>query len=468
MSRIVPPWTTPARSDETAAEPAAEPPVGRVAGGASSRSRSSARWSCRWSSSRSSPAGASSPARRSTCRRPRRRRQSPRLAGLPRLAIVGADGRLVTMDAMGGALTPARAGRASGSASRPGRRTARGSRSSARPTRTPGSTSSRPASGRPRRRPIRSSSTGARTARRSTCTGRPTADESSFLTTEPRGLALRVAPADASAPGDRRPRPGRRCTGHGQGPDRLLVHSGAGGTDAFFGEIAPDGTAPEPAATADGDFRAPAISADARFRGYGSPATATPEQVVVESRRSDAIRHASACTGRSALDFGPVGTDLAFIAAERGRHPRSALPLGPLRLIDAASGAVRTLLPDSVVAFFWSPDGSTIAGAPARVARQRPGRRHRPDRPGEHHRRARAVVAASTAARATAAGTALRIVFVTAGSGAIVSQRTVRLSDAFIQQVLPYFDQYALSHRLWSPDGAASCSRSSRTTAPST
>ena len=38
-------------------------------------------------------------------------------------------------------------------------------------------------------------------------------------------------------------------------------------------------------------------------------------------------------------------------------------------------------------------------------------------------------------------------------SGNIVSQRAVQVGDVFAQQVLPYFDQYALSHRIWSPDG---------------
>ena len=31
----------------------------------------------------------------------------------------------------------------------------------------------------------------------------------------------------------------------------------------------------------------------------------------------------------------------------------------------------------------------------------------------------------------------------------------MRVSDLFVNQVLPFFDQYALSHRFWSPDGAA-------------
>jgi hypothetical protein len=40
-------------------------------------------------------------------------------------------------------------------------------------------------------------------------------------------------------------------------------------------------------------------------------------------------------------------------------------------------------------------------------------------------------------------------------SGAIRSNWTFPVSDVFVNQVLPFFDQYALSHNLWSPDGAS-------------
>ena len=33
--------------------------------------------------------------------------------------------------------------------------------------------------------------------------------------------------------------------------------------------------------------------------------------------------------------------------------------------------------------------------------------------------------------------------------------RPVRLSDLFVRQLLPFFDQYALSHSLWSPEADA-------------
>ena len=49
----------------------------------------------------------------------------------------------------------------------------------------------------------------------------------------------------------------------------------------------------------------------------------------------------------------------------------------------------------------------------------------------------------------------VRLSFVDVETGAIRSHWTFALSDVFVDQVLPYFDQYALSHRVWSPDGAS-------------
>ncbi|HEY8635642.1 MAG TPA: hypothetical protein VIL81_00120 [Candidatus Limnocylindrales bacterium] len=34
-------------------------------------------------------------------------------------------------------------------------------------------------------------------------------------------------------------------------------------------------------------------------------------------------------------------------------------------------------------------------------------------------------------------------------------ERPVQLTDLFVSQLLPFFDQYALSHRIWSPDSAS-------------
>jgi TolB protein len=270
-----------------------------------------------------------------------------------------------------------------------------------------------------------------------------------FLTTEPTGLALRIAPVDASTPAAQI-QSGSPLYWTWAAPDRLLVHSGVEGGDGFFGTIGLDGAALERSAATPGSFRVPAVTADGRFRAFTSPGS--PEQVVVEST-DGATRHATTVFGTTALDFGSAGDELAFIAPSAADQAQ-ALPVGPLRLLDAASGAVRTLLAGSIVGFFWSPDGATLA------ALQLP-------QPGDDNVASDGGIVLARAddpptsrmtpvgAAAALPGIPIRLVFVTAGSGVIRSQKTVQVSDAFVQQLLPYFDQYALSHHLWSPDGAS-------------
>jgi TolB protein len=47
------------------------------------------------------------------------------------------------------------------------------------------------------------------------------------------------------------------------------------------------------------------------------------------------------------------------------------------------------------------------------------------------------------------------LVFIDVAKGEIRSQPLVRPSQVFINQLLTYFDQYALSHRLWAPDSSS-------------
>jgi TolB protein len=67
----------------------------------------------------------------------------------------------------------------------------------------------------------------------------------------------------------------------------------------------------------------------------------------------------------------------------------------------------------------------------------------------------RALPPGPVARAAAGEGSTLRLLIVSPDDGAIRLDRPVRLSDTFVSQLLPYFDQYALSHRLWSPDGSA-------------
>jgi TolB protein len=268
-----------------------------------------------------------------------------------------------------------------------------------------------------------------------------------FLTSEPDGLAVRVAAADASAPAS--------VVHHGSPlywtfteSGRLLVHSGADQPGAFLGEVGVDGAVLATNANVPGAFRAPSISADGRDRAFVTPGDTGAGQIVVETRNGDRLQAADAF-GPTAFEFDPGGsTRLAFIAADQPGLPPTPIPVGSLRLLGASSGASRVLLEGSVIAFFWSPDGDTIATLAIDD--------------GSTNSTARAGVAELAIARSPeqsgetppgASDFPVRLGFVDVASGAHRDAGRVYLSEVFATQLIPYFDQYALSHRLWSPDG---------------
>ena len=269
-----------------------------------------------------------------------------------------------------------------------------------------------------------------------------------YLTTEPTGLALQIAAADASS-APVAIRQGAPLYWAWAGADRLVVHSGNEGIDGFIGEVRLDGSSIEPRPLDAGTFRAPGVTADGRFRAYTSPGLTGTEQVIVESTDRSG-QHGVDVFGGAALGFRPSGGDLAFIAPAAA-GPAQTVPEGPLRIMDAATGSVRTLLTDGVVAFFWSPDGDTIAALQVVT----PGDDSVATGGGIVLAASRHDAVPTVVPAAEPPGVGLRLVFVTEGSAAIRSRRSVRVSDAFASQLLPYFDQYALSHRIWSPDTLA-------------
>jgi TolB protein len=258
-----------------------------------------------------------------------------------------------------------------------------------------------------------------------------------FLTTEPDGLALRVVPADGS--GDAAiVRSGSPMYWDFVDPARLLVHSGVGPPDGFFGEVGVDGAPVAGTDRATGVFRAPAVSGDGRFRAYLAPGDGGIGEVVRESRDGSGTTRIRVF-GPGAVGFSPTGDELAFVAPDQLTSSQLPLPIGPLRILDSGAAEARTLMAGSVVAFFWSPTGKTIA------VLQLPDT----DEPGTE------VVARQSATQETAAGISLRLSFVGVDDGSTRPDRLVRVSDLFVNQVLPFFDQYALSHRFWAPDGSA-------------
>jgi TolB protein len=279
-----------------------------------------------------------------------------------------------------------------------------------------------------------------------------------FLATEPVGISLRIAPADGSA-ADAVVRHGAPLYWDWVDPARLLAHIGGDAPDAFVGEFALDGASGDASGNAPsltntlGAFRSPAVSRDGRYRAFVEATADSTQQLVVEAR-DGSNNHTLAVAGATALGFDPTGTSLAYVAPDSSDTQPPTLPIGPLRLVDATSGVSRLLLGGKVVAFFWAPDGKTIATlgvagpgndgvqaattqvVPA-VARLAAPRTLRPDAIG------------------AAAGVGVHLAFIDVATATIRAQQDVRISDLFTNQVLPFFDQYALSHRFWSGDGTA-------------
>ena len=277
----------------------------------------------------------------------------------------------------------------------------------------------------------------------------PDGSRVAFLANEATGISLRIAPADGSPPRDGPAHDGIVRKGEPvyfawERPDRLLLHVGAGAA-AFTGEVGLDGAAVAPAIPGTGDFRTAVVSGDGSYLAYAEGGAGSA-RIVAVGRDGGSPRHLPVL-GPAAFAFDPTGSTLASIAAiDPGAIPVS-FPLGPLRLLDPATGAVRTLMDGSVIAFFWSPDGRRIATLELAA-------------PGGPSAGVPSVVEASTAGRQLAAATPapaveVHLSFVDVASGQVRGDRAIQLGDEFISTILPYFDQYALSHRLWAPDSTA-------------
>jgi hypothetical protein len=277
-----------------------------------------------------------------------------------------------------------------------------------------------------------------------------------FLTTDSKGSALRVAPADGAV---------AASVVHVGSPmfwtwardDRAFVHSGGDGPGAYLGEINLGDGMRVRIDDAPGGFRVPGVSADGTWRAYavrhGDAYRITVESVDGATRREIPIDAAGA------LAFDPAGDDLAFIAPMAADHGSGTNAVaagqlaGPLRVVDPASGILRRLIAGSVVAFEWSPDGRTLAVLQLPTDDDRQAVIDRREAAVEHG--VVDVVARPGGVDAAAhAGVRLRLVFVRVDDGMVRSKSIVQVADTFANQVIPVFDQYALSHRIWSADSS--------------
>lgn len=265
----------------------------------------------------------------------------------------------------------------------------------------------------------------------------PDGRQVSFLANEPTGgprpgIALHLAPADGSADS--------RVVQTGQpfywqwtaDSSRLLIHVGGAGRDARLGFLDLSNGTAQANLTTPGFFQAPGISPSGRWLSFAEAADAGSQ--VVALRLADGQRHTVPHRGLAAMSWSPTADLLAFIS------PAADGPFffGPLRLLDVETGAVDTLTNETVLAFFWSPDGRTIAYLTRNDDSPRP------------QANASSVLVGNGRPQGHPA-VLLRLALVDVASGARQTLATFQPTAVFLTQFIPFFDQYALSHRLWSP-----------------
>ncbi|HET7472483.1 MAG TPA: hypothetical protein VFJ71_05105 [Candidatus Limnocylindrales bacterium] len=263
----------------------------------------------------------------------------------------------------------------------------------------------------------------------------------SFLANDADIVALRVAAADRGTPLDGADteslvRRGAPLYFDWIDDQDALVHVGVG-PGAFLGLLRRDGTEDGGALARPGDFRSAQVSKDGRYVAWVR-ATGDASEVVVASR-DGTTEQTLPVSGPAAVMFSPTEDVVAAIGAETGGSADLAFPLGPLRTIDAATGRTAVLLDGLVVASFWSPDGRTVAALRLQAS-------------GGSTALAPGALAAAVP---SAPPNEVHLLFVDVASGAVRSDRVVQPGGRLVSEVLPYFDQYELSHRPWAPDSSS-------------
>lgn len=223
--------------------------------------------------------------------------------------------------------------------------------------------------------------------------------------------------------------------------DQILIHSGFSGEDSRLALIDPNGEGEGDNISAPGFFQAPGISSDGRLWAYAQVDEDDNSQLTILDAESGQLQQTEAHSGLIAMSWSPAADLLAYIT------PGIEAPVfyGPLHLLDAVTGESRVIAEDLVIAFFWSPNGRYIAYFTVAETDD-------------------SAIQAAIPGKTSQAGKRnlqegeelfLEVWLVDTLEGSVRRLRTFEPTDLFVFQFLPFFDQYSLSHRIWSPDSSA-------------
>lgn len=266
----------------------------------------------------------------------------------------------------------------------------------------------------------------------------PDSSQVSFLASHPEGMGLHLVQVDGSADSRLLTIGGPLYWQWTADSRQMFIHSGFSGEASRLEFITADGDGTGDAIAAPGFFQAPGISTDGRYLAYAEEIPGSNSRLVVIDTQSEAVerqRHA----GLVALAWSPTANQLAFT---NGTEPDSSSFIGPLRLMEAATGEVKLLSDEPIVAFFWSPDGRYLAALSISHSGE-----------GDINAQAGKESAGKPNQQQNLPRLRLLVYDVAADEGRLLFSFVPTFT--FATQFLPFFDQYALSHRLWSPDSNA-------------
>ncbi len=221
--------------------------------------------------------------------------------------------------------------------------------------------------------------------------------------------------------------------------DQILLHAGGSGRQGRLALMAVgEGTMGGIDVAQPGLFQTPAFSENGRFYAYAEEQSGGLSWLVITDTEPPTLaprkieeRHA----GMVAMGWSPVADQLAFIS---GEHQGDGFR-GALRLLDAVSGESRVLSSREVAAFFWSPNGRFIATLTPTAFDD-----------GIYANSGRVGLMQMQHEPIT-----LELAIIDVESGERTALTTFQPTMDFHLQFIPYFDQFAHSHRLWSPDSEA-------------
>lgn len=275
----------------------------------------------------------------------------------------------------------------------------------------------------------------------------PDSRQVSFIATHPHeGLGLHLASLEEQA--SHLLTTGRPCFWDWTpGAGQLLVHIDISSLGARVAFMNPLGEDQETILTQPGAFQAPGVARNGRYWAYAGIDDLDNSRLVITGPAGTepfTLPH----QGVLALGWDPTPTGrLAFIS--------SALPAqqfyGPLQVVDMATRSVQTLVEDTLLAFFWSPNGQYLAYLTLNHLVQEDDMDHSLNRTNGVYGSKPKTEPAPTQQNTLSSSLSLKLGLVELATGLYRSLFSFTPVPLFINQFLPFFDQYALSHRLWSP-----------------